>query len=189
MTSMAVRTVGDIRFLMKVRLSMIAVRIIFRHPSMAAGAVRPPRRLAGTREAGIHIRVAFYAGNIFVSRFLYFGLIHMHGNFLPTHHFVNVFLPVTLHTNAVRYADRHGFFADFMRSMTVGTGGDGSRLLFPQFTANDFGMDSLYSGVAFHAGLSEIIGGCAGTRIVMGKDEVVVVAIITGGGNNETPLE
>ncbi len=106
MLSMAVRAVGNIRFFMEVRLSMIALRIIFRHPSMAAGAVNPPRRLAWPGEAGVHIRVAFYAGNILVSRFLYFGLIHMHGNFLPAHHFVNVFLAVTLHTNAVGYANR-----------------------------------------------------------------------------------
>jgi DNA integrity scanning protein DisA with diadenylate cyclase activity len=50
-------------------------------------------------------------------------------------------------------------------------------------------MHPLDSGMALHAGLSEIIGRGAGSRIIMGKDEVVVMAIITGGSDNETPLE
>jgi len=70
MLSMAVRAVGDIRFLMKVILAMIAVRILLGHSRMAGGTVNPPGRLAGAREAGVHIRMTFNAGNIFMGRFL-----------------------------------------------------------------------------------------------------------------------
>jgi hypothetical protein len=64
---MTVGTVGDIPFFLKIGLSMAAVIIVFGHPSMAVGAVDPPGRCAGAREAGIYIGVAFHAGNIFMS--------------------------------------------------------------------------------------------------------------------------
>jgi len=67
MLAMTVRTVGDIPFFIEMGLSMGAVIIIFGHPSMAVGAVNPSGGLAGTREAGIYIGMAFHTGNIFMS--------------------------------------------------------------------------------------------------------------------------
>jgi hypothetical protein len=66
MLAMTVRTVGDIPFFIEMGLSMGAVIIVFGHPSMAVGAVNPSRGLAGAREAGIYIGVAFHTGNIFM---------------------------------------------------------------------------------------------------------------------------
>jgi hypothetical protein len=43
--------------------------------------------------------------------------------------------------------------------------------------------------MAFHASLRNVIGGSTGPGILVGKNEVVVVAIVTGSGDNETPLE
>ncbi len=131
MLAMAVRAVGDIRFLMKVILPVITLPIILGYPRMAARAVDPARGLAGPGKAGVHIGVAFYAGDVLVGRFLQFGLVHVQGDFFPLDQFVKVFLAMALHADAVRYADGDSFPADLMRSMAVCTGGDGSRLLLP----------------------------------------------------------
>ncbi len=67
MPAMTVCTVGDIPFLPKIVLSMATVIVVFGHPGMAAGAVNPSGGGAGARETGIHIGVAFHAGNILMS--------------------------------------------------------------------------------------------------------------------------
>jgi len=73
--------------------------------------------------------------------------------------------------------------------MAVRTGGNRSRLLFPQFAANDFGMDFFDLGMAIHASPGYVIGRSGRPRILMGQDKMIAMAIITGGGDDESPFE
>src|SRR5665647_2709688 len=50
-------------------------------------------------------------------------------------------------------------------------------------------MDRFDLGMASLACLGDVIGGCGRPGIGMGKDEMISVAIIASGGDDEPPLE
>lgn len=73
--------------------------------------------------------------------------------------------------------------------MAVRAGGDGTRLLLPKLSFDDLGVHLFDPGMALGAGCGDVPGGYGGPGVGMGKDEVVTVAVIAGGGHDQTLFE
>jgi hypothetical protein len=70
MLAVTIGAVRGIRFLFQIGLPVRTLIVVFRHLSVATGAVNLAGGLAGTGEAGVDIRVAFDTGDIFVGGIL-----------------------------------------------------------------------------------------------------------------------
>lgn len=73
--------------------------------------------------------------------------------------------------------------------MAIRAGRDRADFFFPKLPFDDLDVDFFDPGVASRARPGNIPSRDRGSRIRVGKDEMVPVTVVTGGGDGQAPLE
>lgn len=76
-----------------------------------------------------------------------------------------------------------------MGMMTIRAGRDSANFFFPKLPLDDLDMDFFDPGVTLRAGCGNVPSRDSGGGIRVGEDEMVPVAIVTGGCNGQASLE
>jgi hypothetical protein len=187
--SMAVRTVRRIGILLDISFSVIALKVIFSDLGMTIGAVHSSCGFARPMSLRIDIRVALDTGNIPVNGVLYVFFTNGHGNGLSLDCFYYILFLVTFEAFTVRCAEDKACPSNRMGSVTISAGRNGSRLLFPQFSFDDFHMHFFDTGVALCAGGGYIAHRHCRLHIRMGKNKVIAVTVVACGCHDQSLLE
>jgi hypothetical protein len=186
---MTIRAIRRIGILLDIGYAMAALEIILCHLGMTVGTVHLPGSFTRAMPLGIDVCVAFNARNISVFGILYFLFMDGHRYLIPVNSFVHIILFVTFQTFAIRGPEDQAGSTYRMRPMTVCASRDCAWFCFPKFSSYYFCVDLFDPGMTLGTGRSDIAGRNSGICIRMGKDQMVSVAIITRGGDDQTLLK
>jgi hypothetical protein len=103
--------------------------------------------------------MTLYAGNIPVHGILYVLFVDSHGDLLSVDCFADTFFFVAFEAITVRCSEDKACFSYRMWLVTIGAGRNGSWLLFPEFSFDNFYMHFFDPGMTFSARSGDVAGG------------------------------
>jgi len=133
--------------------------------------------------------MTFYTRDGSVRRILDRFLAHLERNPLSIDGFKNVRFIVAFETLGIGSAEDQIFAADGMGFVAVGAPGNGAGFPLPKFPPDDFGVDLFDAGMTLHTSGGNIAGGYGGTCVGVGKNEMISVTVIAGGGDDQSLLK